>query len=186
VVGDFVLMLRGQAGNVASWGGEDLRILDNFFKGPDLVRGFEPNGIGPRDLASGDIYGANADAIGGTLYWGTTAELQFPLSFLPKEMGLRAAIFADAGSLWDYQGNTSFAGAPNDINCQATYGSQTSTTGSNNSICVADSDMVRSSVGVSLIWKSPFGPLRFDYAWALTKEDYDETQAFRFSGGTRF
>ncbi len=51
--GDFVLMLRGQAGNIASWGGEDLRILDNFFKGPDLVRGFEPNGIGPRDLASG-------------------------------------------------------------------------------------------------------------------------------------
>jgi len=188
VVGDFVLMLRGQAGNITSWGDEDLRILDNFFKGPDIVRGFEPNGIGPRDLASG-IDGSDPDALGGTLYWGTTAELQFPLSFLPKELGLKAAIFADAGSLWDYQGDTTFQNIAgwddpgNLVDCSTIAGS--STQGRNN-VCVADSDMIRSSVGVSLIWKSPFGPLRFDYAWALTKEDYDQTQAFRFSGGTRF
>lgn len=186
VYGDFVLMLRGQAGNITSWGGENLRILDNFFKGPDLVRGFEPNGIGPRDLASGQL-DDQPDALGGTLYWGTTAELQFPLTFLPKEMGLKAAVFADAGSLWDYQGDTTFtniAGWENNLtDCSAIAGSNTQ--GLNN-VCVADSDMIRSSVGVSLIWKSPFGPLRFDYAWALTKEDYDETQAFRFSGGTRF
>lgn len=185
VVGDFVLMLRGQAGNVASWGDEDLRILDNFFKGPDLVRGFESNGIGPRDLASGTD--GDTDALGGTLYWGVSTELQFPLSFLPKEMGLRAAIFADAGSLWDYNGQTTFeniAGYEDNLtNCDNIAGSKTK--GLNN-VCVADSDAIRSSVGVSLIWKSPFGPLRFDYAWALSKEDYDQTQAFRFSGGTKF
>ncbi|MBS7587964.1 outer membrane protein assembly factor BamA [Ancylobacter defluvii] len=186
VFGDVVLMLRGQAGNVSSWGGEDLRILDNFFKGPDLVRGFESNGIGPRDLASG-LDGSDPDALGGTLYWGTTAELQFPLSFLPKEVGLKAAVFADAGSLWDYQGNTTFENIAgwdsNLVDCSALEGS--STKGMNN-VCVADSDSIRSSVGVSLIWKSPFGPLRFDYAWVLSKEDYDQEQAFRFSGGTRF
>ncbi|MCK0208431.1 outer membrane protein assembly factor BamA [Starkeya koreensis] len=186
--GDFVLMLRGQAGNVASWGGEDLRILDNFFKGPDLVRGFAPNGIGPRDLASGDIWaGEDPNALGGTLYWGTTAEVQFPLSFLPKDIGMKFAVFADAGSLWDYQGNTVFPGTPGWqdglTDCSAIQGSKTQ--GWNN-VCVADSDLIRSSVGVSLIWQSPFGPLRFDYAWALSKEWYDETQAFRFSGGTRF
>lgn len=193
VYGDVTLMLRGQAGNIASWGGEDLRILDNFFKGPDLVRGFEPNGIGPRDLASGCnvVTGfcdnSTADALGGTLYWGTTAEIQFPLTFLPKELGMKAAVFADAGSLWDYQGATTFPNIDgwekNLTNCSAITDSKTQ--GYNN-VCVADSDLVRSSVGVSLIWKSPFGPLRFDYAWALTKEDYDQTQAFRFSGGTRF
>ncbi|MDR6953676.1 outer membrane protein insertion porin family [Ancylobacter sp. 3268] len=186
VFGDVVLMLRGQAGNVSSWGGEDLRILDNFFKGPDLVRGFESNGIGPRDLASG-LDGSDPDALGGTLYWGTTAELQFPLSFLPKEVGLKAALFADAGSLWDYQGNTTFENIAgwqdNLVDCSALEGS--STKGMNN-VCVADSDSIRSSVGVSLIWKSPFGPLRFDYAWVLSKEFYDQEQAFRFSGGTRF
>lgn len=187
IAGDFVMLLRGQAGNVASWGGgEDLRITDNFFKGPDLVRGFAPNGIGPRDLASGYL-GEDMDALGGTLYWGTTAEIQFPLSFLPKDIGLKAAVFADAGSLWDYQGDTIFPNIPgwekNLVNCSALQGS--STKGLNN-VCVADSDLVRSSVGVSLIWQSPFGPLRFDYAWALTKEWYDEVQEFRFSGGTRF
>ncbi|HSI39788.1 MAG TPA: outer membrane protein assembly factor BamA [Xanthobacteraceae bacterium] len=183
--GDFVLMLRGQAGNVASWGGEDLRILDNFFKGPDLVRGFEPNGIGPRDLASGDAY-SEMDALGGTLYWGTTAEIQFPLSFLPKEFGLKAALFADAGSLWDYNGPVNFEGAPV-YNCDAIAANLgTKSSNSTGAICLADSDLIRSSVGVSLIWKSPFGPLRFDYAWALSKEDYDQTQAFRFSGGTKF
>ena len=45
---------------------------------------------------------------------------------------------------------------------------------------------IRSSVGVSLLWQSPMGPLRFDYAWALTKDDADETQGFRFSGGGKF
>ncbi|SCW74079.1 outer membrane protein assembly factor BamA [Ancylobacter rudongensis] len=186
IVGDFVLLLHGQVGNVISWGSEDLRITDNFFKGPDLVRGFASNGIGPRDLASG-YNGDDMDALGGTMYWGTSAEIQFPLSFLPKDFGLKAAVFADAGSLWDYQGNTTFTNIAgweeNLVDCDALSGS--STKGKAN-VCVADSDSIRSSVGVSLIWSSPFGPLRFDYAWALTKEWYDEVQEFRFSGGTKF
>ena len=45
---------------------------------------------------------------------------------------------------------------------------------------------IRSSVGVGLIWDSPLGPLRFDFAIPLTKESYDRTQIFRFSGGTKF
>ncbi|WAC29085.1 outer membrane protein assembly factor BamA [Ancylobacter sp. SL191] len=191
VYGDVTFMVRGQGGNIASWGGEDLRILDNFFKGPDLVRGFKSNGIGPRDLASGCSDGvcdsSDADALGGTVYWGASAEMQFPLTFMPKEMGLTAAVFADAGSMWDYQGGTTFenvSGWQDSLtDCSAIAGSKTK--GYNN-VCVADSDSIRSSVGVSLIWKSPFGPLRFDYAWVLTKEDYDQTQAFRFSGGTKF
>ena len=186
IAGDFVLLLRGQLGNVVSWGSEDLRITDNYFKGPDLVRGFASNGIGPRDLASG-YNGDDMDALGGTMYWGTSAEIQFPLSFLPKDFGLKAAVFADAGSLWDYQGNTTFTNiagwADNLVDCSALSGS--STKGKAN-VCVADSDSIRSSVGVGLIWASPFGPLRFDYAWALTKEWYDEVQEFRFSGGTKF
>ncbi len=45
---------------------------------------------------------------------------------------------------------------------------------------------MRSSVGVSLIWNSPLGPLRADYAYVLTKEAFDEEQAFRFGASTRF
>ncbi|OYW38193.1 MAG: hypothetical protein B7Z45_05145 [Azorhizobium sp. 12-66-6] len=53
-------------------------------------------------------------------------------------------------------------------------------------VCVFDDNGIRSSVGASLIWQSPFGPLRFDYAWVLSQQAYDKDQAFRFSGGTKF
>ena len=39
---------------------------------------------------------------------------------------------------------------------------------------------------MGLIWQSPFGPLRFDYAVPLSKGKYDRTQEFRFGGGTTF
>ncbi len=179
IISDWVLMLRGQAGYVSSWGDSDLLIMDNFFMGPNLVRGFAPSGIGPRDLAS-----YNQDALGGTTYWGVSAEVQFPLSFLPKDVGMKGAFFFDAGSLYNYTGATTFstAGSANSTNCAA-YGKTQNATGA---ICVADDNVIRSSVGASLIWQSPFGPLRFDYAWALSEASYDNLQAFRFSGGTKF
>ena len=39
---------------------------------------------------------------------------------------------------------------------------------------------------VGLIWASPFGPLRFDYAIPLTKGQFDRVQQFKFGGGTSF
>jgi len=42
-------------------------------------------------------------------FWGASAELQMPFWFLPKEVGLKARSYADAGSLWDYKGPTSWA-----------------------------------------------------------------------------
>jgi outer membrane protein insertion porin family len=44
----------------------------------------------------------------------------------------------------------------------------------------------RASVGAGLIWASPFGPLRVDYAVPLKKEDSDEEQNFNFGISTRF
>ena len=49
-----------------------------------------------------------------------------------------------------------------------------------------DGNLVRSSVGVGIIWASPFGPLRFDYAVPLTKGQFDRVQQFKFGGGTSF
>ena len=49
-----------------------------------------------------------------------------------------------------------------------------------------DSMKIRSSVGVGLIWASPFGPLRFDYAVPISKVTGDRVQEFRFGGGTSF
>jgi outer membrane protein insertion porin family len=163
VFSDIVGVLHLQAGNISGWGGKDLRMLDHFQMGPTLVRGFSPAGIGPRDTT----VGTSNDALGGTNYWGASVELQMPLYFLPKEVGIKAAAYADAGSLWNYKGPT---------------GSLATLEG----VTVADSKLVRSSMGVGLIWDSPFGPLRFDYAYALTKAGYDRTQAFSFGGGAKF
>ena len=80
-------------------------MLDQFQMGPNLVRGFAPNGIGPRDI---NPYGT-MDALGGTKYWGASSELQMPFWFLPKEVGLKGAVYADAGGLYDYQGPTTWA-----------------------------------------------------------------------------
>jgi outer membrane protein insertion porin family len=160
---DIVGVLHLQGGVLNGWGGQQLRMLDNFQMGPNLVRGFAPAGIGPRDLTPN----STQDALGGTMYWGASFEAQTPLYFLPKEVGIKVAAFADAGSLWNYQSETSWA----------VTGEQ---------LQVADDKTVRSSVGMGLIWDSPLGPLRFDFAYALTKASYDHTQFFRFSGGTKF
>ncbi len=54
-------------------------------------------------------YLSTGDALGGTQYWGASVELQMPFWFLPKEVGLKGAIYADAGSLSGYKGPTSWA-----------------------------------------------------------------------------
>ena len=61
--------------------------------------------------------GSYGDALGGTKYWGASAELQMPFWFLPKEVGIKGAVYADAGGLWDYQGPTSWA-ATGEINAR--------------------------------------------------------------------
>jgi outer membrane protein insertion porin family len=48
---------------------------------------------------------------------------------------------------------------------------------------VADANVMRSSLGAGLIWDSPFGPIRADYAIPVSKASYDVTQHFRFSAG---
>jgi outer membrane protein insertion porin family len=178
LVADVVGIVHVQAGTLNQVGSTPLRMLDNFQMGPNLVRGFAPNGIGPRDLTFFPFTGTG-DALGGTKYWGASLEFQMPFWFLPKEVGLKGAVYADAGSLWDYQGPTSNA-ATGEINGLV-----------NGKFCTCamnfdDSNVVRTSVGVGLIWASPFGPLRFDYAIPITQGKYDVVQQFKFGGGTSF
>lgn len=173
LVSDIVGIIHLQGGIMNKVGSKDLRMLDMFQMGPNLVRGFAPNGIGPRDISLWNSYGFG-DALGGTQYWGASVELQMPFWFLPKEVGLKGAIYADAGQLSSYKGP--LAGQllptdqPNGLRGFNPY----------------DDSTVRTSVGVGLIWQSPFGPLRFDYAVPITKGKYDRVQEFRFGGGTTF
>jgi outer membrane protein insertion porin family len=187
LVSDIVGIVHLQGGILNKIGNTELRMLDHFQMGPNLVRGFAPNGIGPRDI---NPFGTQ-DALGGTKYWGASAELQMPFWFLPKEVGLKGAVYADAGGLSSYKGPTSWfqTGEVNTPGCIRPTPA-TTTAGANPGTCLGlvydDSSKIRSSVGVGLVWQSPFGPLRFDYAIPLTKGAYDRTQEFRFGGGTSF
>ncbi len=184
LVADIVGMLRLQGGILNKVGSDDIRMLDHFQMGPNLVRGFAPNGIGPRDLANVP-FGGYGDALGGTKYWGASVELQMPFWFLPKEVGIKGAVYADAGSLWGYQGPTSWA-ATGETNAPGCIPGTRGSVGTCNGLQFDSGDTIRSSVGVGLIWQSPFGPLRFDYAIPLTKGENDRVQQFRFGGGTTF
>ncbi len=189
--------IKGQAGNVTGFGSNKLALTDHFFKGPELVRGFAASGIGPRDV-SADF---SSNSIGGTSYYGGSVEVQAPIFGIPKEVGLKVAVFADAGTLLGYNGpknylvtqaNQSVTGlkgaAP--IGVGACYNGLI-TVGAGGAQCTqgispSGNGGIRASVGAGLLWASPLGPIRFDYAVALKKGPLDKTQAFRFSGGTSF
>jgi len=188
LVSDIVGLLHLQAGMLNKVGNTELRMLDQFQMGPNLVRGFAPNGIGPRDI---NPFGT-MDALGGTKYWGASFELQMPFWFLPKEVGLKGAVYADAGGLYDYQGPTTWLQTaelttPQNSNCIPPNPKLNLLfPGTCTGLVFNASNVVRSSVGVGLIWASPFGPLRFDFAVPLTKGPYDRVQEFKFGGGTSF
>ena len=149
--------------------------------GPSLVRGFAPAGIGPRDIS--DPYNIQASALGGTSYFGASAEVDFPIFGLPREVGLKGGIFADAGNLIGYRGRrTSRISSVIPIVRPRGRSPITQLSCAN----VWDPNLIRSSVGASLIWASPMGPIRFDFALPVTKGKYDQTQFFNFSGGTTF
>jgi outer membrane protein insertion porin family len=181
VIDQVVGIVHVQGGEIFGYGGNQLRIVDNFNLGPSLVRGFAPNGIGPRDVSAG-YSSSQGNPLGGTSYFGGSLEVQFPIWGLPRDIGLKGALFADAGSLFNYTGKTNFSSngvcTPNNSWPAYTQGT---------CITLGGSAMtIRSSVGASLIWASPLGPIRFDFAKALTKSDSDQTQFFRFTGGTTF
>ncbi|GMB83041.1 outer membrane protein assembly factor BamA [Shinella zoogloeoides] len=142
------------------WGtGSDTKVYDQFTLSASEVRGFESGGIGPRaKKATMSDY----DSIGGTTYFTVSAEASFPLPLVPRDSGFRGAVFADAGTLYG-----------NDVK-----------TGTDT--VVGTSMSLRASVGASIIWASPFGPLRFDYAVPIKKESFDEVQRFKFGIATQF
>ena len=187
MVADIVALLHLQGGVLTQVGNNQIRMLDQFQMGPNLVRGFAPNGIGPRDI---NPYGTQ-DALGGTQYWGASLEFQMPFWFLPKELGMKGAVYADAGWLGDYRGPTDWAATgevnlPGCIRPTNNGGAFPAAPGTCLGLQYDPGNVVRTAVGVGLIWQSPFGPLRFDYAIPLTKAAHDIPMQFKFGGGTSF
>jgi outer membrane protein insertion porin family len=160
------LVGRVIGGHIMGWGDEDVRLIDLFYKGGETIRGFNRGGFGPRDLLTDD-------ALGGSTFWATTAEVRFPFPLIPDDLGMSGAVFVDAGSLF---GAGAFAKNINDPTCGGLPGT----------VCLADDASVRASAGFSLIWNSPLGPLRLDIAKAFLKKSYDDEQLIRFGASTKF
>jgi outer membrane protein insertion porin family len=155
-------------GHIQGWGGQDVRLLDLYYKGGETIRGFYMSGFGPRDTLT-------SDAVGGDTFWSATAEVRFPFPLVPDDLGMSGAVFADAGSLFG-------AGASaKAINNQCGPAGDPLL-----GICLADSSAIRASVGFGILWNSPLGPLRLDIAKAILKETYDKEQLIRFGASTRF
>ena len=191
---DVIGFAKIQAGNMFGIGGYKLRTTDMFNLGPALVRGFAPGGIGPRDISN--PLNLKGNSLGGANYIGASLEAQFPIWGVPRELGLKGAVFADAGTLWGYKGPTNFT-TINDIvnygpNALDAFGCIPAVVtpplyGPGSCLSVGgDTKKIRASVGGSLLWNSPMGPIRFDLAKAVSKSKYDQTQFFRFSGGGSF
>jgi outer membrane protein insertion porin family len=99
------------------------------------------------------------DALGGNQYFIGSASLTVPLG-LPQELGFSGRVFSDFGTLYGVNEPSS----PE----------------------IDDKSSIRMSVGTGVSWRSPLGPIRLDFAIPVIKEDFDKTEVFRVSFGTRF
>lgn len=100
------------------------------------------------------------DAVGAEAYAFGTTEMTFP-NGIPDALGIRTSLFLDYGVIGKAEDQPA---------------------GTN----IKDDFAPRVSTGISVNWKSPFGPVRLDFAKVLTSEDYDKEESFRFSAGTSF
>ncbi|KZX97689.1 MULTISPECIES: outer membrane protein assembly factor BamA [unclassified Sulfitobacter] len=144
-------------GGALAWNSGNNRVVDRFILTPSILRGFEPGGIGPREISA-----TRDDPLGGNLYVAARFEAEFPLG-LPEEYGINGGVFYDVGNLWDLS----------DVNL-------------NSASVVGESGSFRHVIGVSVFWDTPVGPLQFNVSEALKKETYDKEQKFEITLRTDF
>ncbi|OWU83763.1 outer membrane protein assembly complex, YaeT protein [Oceanicola sp. 22II-s10i] len=145
-------------------GGYSTRTTDRYLIGNTIMRGFEPDGLGPREIDTATNGGTVNDALGGKFYAVAQFEMEFPLG-LPEEYGISGGAFYDVGTVWGYDGAGNI-GAGNQV--------------------VNNSPNFRHVIGLSLFWDTPIGPLRFNWSRALKKESYDNEQRFDLTVSTKF
>ncbi|MDE2357409.1 MAG: outer membrane protein assembly factor BamA [Alphaproteobacteria bacterium] len=158
---DWVFSFTSVAKYIDGWDGNSIRIGDRFYEGGDTFRGFQIDGIGPRDVQYFDALGGKLDMIG-------TIEQTFP-NMLPEQYGVHTLLFLQAGTVGlldrvDTINPYTHLPLPNVLSNLA----------------------LRASAGISVFWKSPLGPLEFDFSHILRKEYYDQTLLFNFQTSTRF
>ncbi len=150
-----------EAGAFQWQGGDFSRATDRFLLGPNQLRGFDPGGIGPRDVSSsnGTSY---SDSLGGNYFAVARFDAEFPLG-LPEELGLRGGLFYDIGNVWGLD----------DVDTSG-------------STIVGRGGSYRHVVGFSLLWTTAIGPLRFNFSKPISSEEFDEERNFDLTLQARF
>jgi len=147
-----------EAGAVETLNGNS-RLSDRFTLSSRQMRGFEANGLGPRDLVA-----PNEDALGGNMFAVARFEAAFPLG-LPDEYGISGGVFYDIGSVWGLDDRDGGVGGGSPV----------------------DDDLYwRQTIGFSVFWDTAIGPLRFNFSHPLEFEDYDRTREFDLTIEARF
>lgn len=167
--GGIIAMLQGRADYITGYGGSFVPFEERLFDGGDTFRGFALAGIGPRDLVAPN----NTGALGGTVDAIGTVQLRFP-SLIPESYGLNMGLFSDFGTLGRLDNLTPAT--------RVCTGAQYSGVGT----CVRDNLAFRASAGISVQWKSPFGPVQIDLGLPYVKTSYDRPQIIHFSTATGY
>jgi outer membrane protein insertion porin family len=110
-----VFSMALSAGTIIADGGVS-RVNERFFLGSDLIRGFSPGGIGPRDLTTG------SEALGGNQYATARFDVQMP-GILKAAPNFKPGLFGDIGSLWGLDNTAGgIAGVDAGLNVRASAG----------------------------------------------------------------
>jgi len=157
-----------------------LPFFENYYAGgSQWMRGFQSNSVGPRGLqldrtiVSGSVVYPENKSIGGNAIAVASAELIVPAPFVSDtyRSQLRTTVFYDVGTVWDTTFDDSLYTCGYACDRYYDYSSPTN---------------LRMSVGMSLQWLSPMGPLVFSFAKPIKKMPGDKTEIFNFNIGRTF
>lgn len=152
--------------------GEATPITERYFLGgPQTVRGFDDFTLSPCETRAqgGDPGGGTiCDEIGGHKSLHFNLELEFPIV---QDFGLRGVVFVDAGNAFGLRDNLTMK--PDFVvkrsEREAEY-----------------RNVLRTSAGFGVRWRSPIGPLRFEWGFPLARLPGESTVRFEFGIGNLF
>lgn len=113
-----------------------------------------------------NLFSGTPSPFGGNIQTTGTLELLFPMPFLENRSNVRSSFFIDAGNVF------------------SSYCSELQELQNN---CYQFSfDEFRYSAGVSVTWRSGFGPMSFSLSKPFNQSEIDETEVFQFTIGNTF
>jgi outer membrane protein insertion porin family len=152
----FTLYTNAEVGYADSFGGKDYPFFKNFYAGGMGSVRGYDTGTLGPTDTRDTVYGVQR--LGGTRKAVGTVELLFPMPGSGTDKSWRLGTFIDAGQVWgEGAGST-----------------------------LKDLNGFRYSAGVSVMWSSPMGPLKFSLGVPLNKQDTDKTQMLQFTMGQTF